>query len=458
MKNLLIGNNLNENNNKTKFKIFLSYAIPSIAAMWVFSMYTMIDGMFVANFVGPQALAAVNISMPYINFIFAFSLLISTGASTIIAISFGKGEKENAKKLFTLTTGFLIIISLVISILLLFNLDKVSNFLGATDLTRSMVMNYIGIIGFFTVFFVVSYQFEVLVKTDGFPKLATFGVICSAITNIILDYLFIGVLGWGVSGAALATGISQVVSTAIFLSYFLSKRSTLKLVKFWPGIKELKILGQMALIGVSDSVTEFSSGIMVFIFNQSILILVGEMGIVSYTIVSYANLLVLMTMMGISQGMQPLVSYSYGKKDIKSIKFFLNSALFGVFICSLMAILISIFKAEWIVGLFINKEDIELFNYSLRVYKLYSLSFGILGFNVVLASFFAAIEKPKKAISISLGRGLVLIMAVLIIMVFLFGEIGLWISPLISELICLGVSLSYYYSTKKNIIKDYFSE
>lgn len=447
-----ISEELSTKDKKSKLKIFLNYTIPSIVAMWVFSIYTMVDGIFVANYVGSTALASVNIAMPTINLIFALSLLFSTGASTVIAVSFGKGNVKEANEIFTINTVVLIIISLTISILGLLNLNALSSFLGATLNTRTMINDYLGIILVFAVFFIISYQFEVLVKTDGSPRLATIGVITSALTNVGLDYVFIAIFGWGVKGAALATGISQVASTVIFSIYFLSKKSKLKFVKMKFNAYKLAIYRRIVSLGVSDSLTEFSAGIIVFIFNQTILKLIGEQAIVTYTIISYANLLVLMTMIGIAQGMQPLVSYYFGKNDYRTYTYFLKLAIGMVSVCALVIMYISIFKTENIVGAFIGHKDIALFNYSTAAFRIFSTSFIVVGFNIVISGFFVAVEKPFQAITISLARGLFALVISLSIMVMLLGEYGIWISPLISELIVLIISVTFYMLYRKRII------
>lgn len=202
---------------------FLKYMIPSVVSMWVFSLYTMVDGIFVARGVGETALAAVNISMPFVNFIFALSLMFSTGASTIIAVYLGKKDIDSANKIFTMNTVLIIIFSLLIMGGVLLNLEKVATMLGATASTMDYVKHYLGIIVLFNGFFMVSYSLEVIIKTDGFPILATCGVIISAISNVVLDYLFIMVFHWGVMGAAIATGLSQVFSTVFFLVHFFRK-------------------------------------------------------------------------------------------------------------------------------------------------------------------------------------------------------------------------------------------
>ena len=238
---------------KSLFKQFLRYLGPSVVAMWVFSLYTIVDGIFVSKGVGELALAAVNISMPFINFVFAISVLFSTGASTIIAMYLGKKDFENANEAFSLNLFTITILAIIITVTSILGLDYLAKVLGATPDTIGYVKDYLFIISLFNIFFIVSYSLEVIVKADGFPFLATIGVVISAITNIILDYIFVIKLGYGVKGAAVATGIAQVLSTVFFLSHFLRKKSTLRFVKFKFNFNTIK---RIIFLGFPDCTSE----------------------------------------------------------------------------------------------------------------------------------------------------------------------------------------------------------
>ena len=305
---------MNLTDKKKLQKKFINYLIPSLSAMWVFSLYTIVDGIFVGKYVGANSLAAINISMPFINSIFALSILLSIGTSTIIAIYLGKNEKETANSIFTLGIAILITLSTVIFLITYLNTEKLAIFLGADSTTITDVIKYLKTIVFFNTFFMVAYYLEVLCKTDNSPYLSIIGVGSAAFTNILLDYIFVAKFQMGIRGAGLATGLSQLLSSLIFLSHFLSSRSTLKFRKFKVDFKEIK---RIIFIGFPDSITELATGIVILLFNKYILSLIGEDGVVAYSIISYVNSFILMTMIGITQGMQPLVSFYYGKKHFE---------------------------------------------------------------------------------------------------------------------------------------------
>lgn len=428
-------------------KQFFKYLVPSVTAMWIFSLYTMIDGIFVSRGVGETALAAVNIAMPFVNFIFAISMLFSTGASTIISIYIGKNNIKKANEIFSFNLFCMLIISLLITLLCLLNIDRISLFLGATENTFYLVKDYLKIIISFNGFFIISYCLEVLTKADGYPYLAIVGMIISALTNIILDFLFVIVLDFGIKGAAYATIISQGVSFIFFLSHFMSKKSKLTLTKFEFKVKYLK---RILSIGFPDAITELTSGIVILLFNQTILIYIGESGIVTYSIICYVGTLVIMTMIAITQGMQPLCSYYYGKEEFKTIKKLIKMGLKAVSISSIAIFIICIVFAKEIVYIFIKDSSSPLFTYSISAFRLFSSSFLVLGFNVLVSGYFASIEEAFKATIISISRGLIFISLALFSLSFYFGDTGIWIATLISELICL--LLSSYLLLKRNKI------
>lgn len=419
-------------------KKFINYLLPSVAAMWVYSIYTMVDGIFVGRGVGPTALASVNIAMPFINFIFAASILFATGASTLISINLGKKNYIEANRVFTLNLISIIIFSILIFLITYLNLDNICLALGATETTFSLVKEYLGIIIFFNGFFMVSYCLEVLTKTDGFPHLAIIGVILSAITNIILDYIFVLQLDLGVKGAAYATGISQIVATVFFLVHFTRSISKLKLIK----VKyDFTVLRNILSIGVPDFLTELTSGIVILLFNSFILRFIGEDGLVTYSVICYISTLVLMTMIGITQGMQPLSSYYFGKNQKQTIKTLLKYAVIAIASASMLIFILCNIITPYIVSAFIDPNDTELFNYSISAFKTYSISFIILGFNILISGFLASITKPNYATTISLARGFILVILSLIINTYIFGANGIWFSTIISEAICLILSL-----------------
>ena len=420
---------------------FLKYVIPSVSAMWIFSLYTMATGIVVANGVSEIALAALSISMPFVNITFAVAVLFSVGASTVASIYLGNKENKKANEIFTMCAVILSFISIAVTVLVLLNLESIAYFLGATDKTIVFVKEYLGILSIFGIFAMLSDYFEVLVKADGHPQLAAAGMGIAAIVNILFVYLFVIKMNIGIKGAALAAGFAYAASTLFYVLHFMRSRSKLKFVSFK---FDFSILKRVIPLGLSDSVTEFSAGFIIFMFNRVILRNVGETGIITYTVIVFVNSFVTTTMAGISQGTQPLISYYYGRDDERTYTYFLKNAIQTTGLISLVIYVVSTMFAKEIVGVYINKNQAEIFDYAVRSLRLYAPAYLLMGFNYIFAGFYTAIEKPVYSMIISVGRGLLVITASLFAMTSLFGSEGIWMSSFVSETICLILSTAMF--------------
>ena len=419
-------------------KQFFKFVIPSVVSMLVFNLYTMVDGIYVARFVGEHALSAVNISMPYVNFIFAFSILFSVGTSTVVAIFRGENNMKSANETFTRNTIFLTVCALIITLLALVFQNELALFLGASEVTLPYVHDYLGVLIWFTFFFIVSYSMEVLVKTDGFPKLATAAVSVGAVTNIVMDYVLVVHVGMGIRGAAIATGLSQVLTFTVFTIHFLGKRGTIHWCKT---TMDLSVYKRIIPIGTADFITELSAGTIIFLFNHAILKHIGDNGVVTYTVITYIYNIVMMTFTGISQGMQPLVSFYRGRREENTCRLFLRYALYSTFAMSMLALAICLFMTPALVSIFIDASRAELFTYTVHAFRIYSLCYLVIAYNIVCSGYFAAVEKSGYSFAISLLRGFVLIAASIWIMGELFQGEGIWYATLVCESSTLVVSI-----------------
>lgn len=419
-------------------KQFFKFVIPSVVSMLVFNLYTMVDGIYVARFVGEHALSAVNISMPYVNFIFAFSILFSVGTSTVVAIFRGENNMKSANETFTRNTIFLTVCALIITLLALVFQNELALFLGASEVTLPYVHDYLGVLIWFTFFLIVSYSMEVLVKTDGFPKLATAAVSVGAVTNIVMDYVLVVHVGMGIRGAAIATGLSQVLTFTVFTIHFLGKRGTIHWCKT---TMDLSVYKRIIPIGTADFITELSAGTIIFLFNHAILKHIGDNGVVTYTVITYIYNIVMMTFTGISQGMQPLVSFYRGRREENTCRLFLRYALYSTFAMSMLALAICLFMTPALVSIFIDASRAELFTYTVHAFRIYSLCYLVIGYNIVCSGYFAAVEKSGYSFAISLLRGFVLIAASIWIMGELFQGEGIWYATLVCESSTLVVSI-----------------
>ena len=424
---------------------FFHYALPSVMAMWVYTIYTMVDGMFVANGVGITALAAVNIAMPMINTAFALGILFAVGASTRASYYKGQGDPHRASEVFTTSTVTVFVLAIIVSLLVSFNMDAVVRLLGADEDTHQYVKDYLHIIVAFIPCYMTAYNMEVLIKADGHPKKAIATTSVGAVTNIFLDWLFVMVFHWGIKGAAIATGIAQVTAFVIFFTHFARNKTGFTFVKFRWRLREVL---HFAKVGIADAVTEFSVGVIIFSFNNVLLHISGNNGIAIYTVIAYVSQLILMTMMGINQGMQPLVSFYYGQNKPTVYRYILRVALVTAGVASFIAFALGMFWPQPIVALFINPSlDHALYLEGLTAFRLFSFSFLPLGCVVILYGYFTALELSRQAMAISISRGLVLVLIALAVMAYCFGETGVWLSMTVSETLSLVLAVTLFYFT-----------
>ena len=419
---------------------FVRFVSATVASLMVFSLYSMVDGLMVSIGVDEYAMSAVNLSLPFTNALFSIAVLFGVGSSTLIAIYIAQDKRHEADTLFSQNFTTLLVIGALATTLVFVFLEPFAILLGADKITLDYVKEYLTGIAPFSVCFLVSYNLEVLVKTDGYPRYALFTVITGCLTNCVLDYVAIFWLNMGVFGAAAATGISQLVTCVLYLIHFFSKKCTFHLRKFR---FDPHLYARILPIGLADGVTELCTGLMIFLFNHTVLRCIGTDGVVTYTVIAYVNTVVINLMVGISQGSQPLVSFHYGKGEHDQCQKLLRYGLTTVCIIAPLLFLCVHFFAPQIVSVYLSHASDELVTYSVRAFRHYGISYLLVGFNVVIGGFLTALERPILAISISVGRGLVLQSAVLLTLAAVFGGEALWYTPIISEALCLAMSVIF---------------
>lgn len=406
--------------------------------MLVFSLYTMVDGFFVANFVGETALSAVNLSMPFVNTLFAVAIIFAVGTQTIIGVLLGQKHESEAKETFSFTVVVITIFAIILALICAFNVEHIARFLGANEDLLPLVVDYLHIIIIFAPFFIISYNFEVLVKVDGFPATATLGVFSSAVANILLDYLFVAVFHWGVKGAAWATGISQVLSTLIFTLHFVFGNATLRFVSFKP---DFSLFKKIIPLGFGDFISEIGIGVIVFFYNIFLIKDLGKSSIATFSVISYVNQIVCMCFVGITQGIQPLVSYYYGSEEPNAYKKLFKYSVFSIALVSIVAVSIVFLFGKNIFLLFFDPKDVDLINYSVIALKKFAPSFLFVGFNLLIAGFSSSLLRANYSIIINISRSFVLIILSLIFTTNVLGNEYIWYSSILSEGICLILSI-----------------
>lgn len=420
----------------------IRFIIPSVTAQWVYALYTMVDGMFVANGVSETALTAVNLSFPVVTAMFALSLTFAVGTSTMVAIAMGKKETDRASEIFTQNMVVQLVLAVVFSVAGMAGLDGLAGLLGAREGELfAYVKSYLSWILPFSAAFLLSYSFEILLKIDGYPRKATLIVVVGVLANCILDWLFVIVLQKGVAGAALATSLSQVCVIVLYLRHFLGKQGVLRFKRFrFKAAKVFQALGN----GFPSGLTELSAGVVTFAFNHVILLYLDQDALVSYTIVSYVNSLVVMSATGIAQGSQPLISYHHGMGDKEGCRKLLRYELTAAGVLCIGAFFLLLPAAKGIVSLYISPELPVLRQSSVKVFKIFLTSFWLVGFNIAVSGYFTAVERAGLALIISAGRGFVLMIGALVLIARYLGGDRIWWTPLAAEGICFAVTCVLY--------------
>lgn len=428
---------------------FFKFVIPSIIAMWVFSIYTIVDGFFVANFAGEMELSAVTIVVPYVNFLFAIAIITGVGSQTIIGIELGKGNRDEANKVFTFIILFILAFSIVLSILGIIFMNQIIRFLGADSSLFNLSHQYLSVIVFFSPFYIIAYAFEVLVKVDGFPRTAIIGAVSACVTNIILDYILIDKFQMGVKGAALATGIAQFLSCLIFFIHFRSAKGYLRFVKIKMTAAEIiQYLKKTVAYGFGEFISELNAATFVFIFNLFIIKYLSPEYLSAYAVINYMSLFASSTFQGVCHGTLPLLSYYHGSEEReKSLKIIKMSFIF-IFIVSLIMYAIAFFGARTQFEMFLENKN--MISASIRPMRIYALMFLLAGHNLFIASLSSAIGDPKYSIIINILRGSVALFISIYLCVHLLGTRYLFFGAIISEFIVFLISL---YSLNKMVNK-----
>ncbi|WP_294707184.1 MATE family efflux transporter [uncultured Fusobacterium sp.] len=422
-------------------KLFFKFAIPSIFGMLIVSLEIMIDGMFLGRNVGPLGLAAVNLSMPLINFLMSVGLMICVGGGVITSIYFGKKKLNKARELTSITLMLLVGVLEFLSLIVLFNLDFFINFLGANEEVYPYVRAYM-IPMMIGAFFYTSPIFtETFVKIEEKPNLVfVSGSVCLTF-NALLDYLFIQKFQWGMVGGAVATLLACMFGFFALLPnlHFKLPQKSLRIY--------LKDIKNIFFNGSSEMLSVVSSTFAMYLFNLTLMKKIGVLGVSALTIVFYINQMLNISLYGLSQALQPLVAYNLGARHLDKIKKVLRVSLITGGTLGAIAYIGSHIWGGFIIGIF-SKGNQELMSLAKTALFYISFAYLISFLNIISTSFLTSIEKPIESVVVSLGRSIVFIAIPLFILPDLIGAKGIWLSIPIAELMCLVVS---YYLMKKAI-------
>ena len=392
-----------------------------------------IDGLFVGNVLGGNALASVNLVQPYMQIIMAAALIISVGAQSIIGINLGKGESEKAQNIFRTASILLILISILVTILGVFFSEKIALILGANEVLLEGSSTYIQIISYFTAFIAIMFLFEMVVRVIGKPNISLVSMIISVVLNIVLDYLLINKFNLGIKGAALATGISYTMAFLINMIPFVSKKTIINLYK---GKFDKSVLFQMIYNGSSEGVSSISNAISMFLFNTALMKIAGENGIAAFSIINYIAQVGYMVLFGISDGIRPIISYNFGAENENRVNKTLKiSIIVNIIIGAIIFIVMATFSKQ-LIEIFLKdvKDVVEIASTGA---KIYGIAFLFNGTNILISSYFTAIDDPKNSIIVAMSRGIVFILIGIVILPYIFGINGIWMTIVFADIITI---------------------
>lgn len=414
-------------------KLFIKFTIPSIIGMIFVGIQGIIDGLFVGNVLGGNALASVNLVQPYMQIIMAAALIISVGAQSIIGINLGKGESEKAQNIFRTASILLILISILVTILGVFFSEKIALILGANEVLLEGSSTYIQIISYFTAFIAVMFLFEMVVRVIGKPNISLVSMIISVVLNIVLDYLLINKFNLGIKGAALATGISYTMAFLINMIPFVSKKTIINLYK---GKFDKSVLFQMIYNGSSEGVSSISNAISMFLFNTALMKIAGENGIAAFSIINYIAQVGYMVLFGISDGIRPIISYNFGAENENRVNKTLKiSIIVNIIIGAIIFIVMSTFSKQ-LIEIFL-KDGKYVVEIASTGAKIYGIAFLFNGTNILISSYFTAIDDPKNSIIVAMSRGIVFIFIGIVILPYIFGINGIWMTIVFADIITI---------------------
>lgn len=432
----------------TPFQDFIRYSFFSIMGMIAISCYILADTFFVAQGLGTNGLAALNLAIPTYDFIHGTGLMLGMGGATRFSILKSQNNQKGADTIFMNTVYLGIFFSIIFMLGGLFFSGSLARLLGANQNTFEMTNTYLRVMMLFSPAFIFNDIILCFVRNDGNPRLSMIATVCGSLFNVVFDYIFIFPCNMGMLGAVLATGFSPVVGLTIMSPHWLGKKRGFHFRKLVPDADSIRT---NISLGFPSLLSQISAAIVMIVFNMLILGLEGNTGVAAYGVIANISLVVLSFYTGIAQGIQPLVSHSYGRKKTDGIRQFLRYAMISMVILSAVMYLILFVFADPIASAFNSEHNAKLQEIAITGLKLYFTSLVFAGFNIILSMYFTSVEKALPAQIISLLRGLILIIPIAFLFANLWDMTGVWMSFPATELVTALVGAVLYFIYKNRL-------
>lgn len=418
----------------------IKFTLPTMAMMIFTSCYTIVDGFFVSNYAGKTALAAVNLIFPAVMILASTGMMIGTGGSALVAKTLGEGNAPRARRYFTLLVIFAFAIGSVLAIGGWFFMEPVATMLGATGQMHADASLYGRMMMISLPFFILQYAFQSFFVAAGKPKLGFLVIVIAGVTNIVLDFLFVGAFGWGLPGAALATNIGEFLGGLIPVLYFMRKRDT-PLYFAHPHLR-WHVIGKACVNGSSEMVTNIAMSLVGILYNWQLLRYIGEDGVAAYGVIMYTAMIFSSIFMGYAIGSSPLLSFQFGARNRTEMRSLLWKSLGLIAVASVFMFLAGQELAGPLSAIFVS-YDPELLELTTKAYRLYALCFLLMGFAIYASAFFTALNNGVVSAIISFLRTLVFQVAAVIILPKLFGIDGIWLSVTVGDALAVAVAAAF---------------
>ncbi len=412
-------------------KLLMEFSFPAIIGMLINILYNIVDRIFIGKGVGAIAISAVGLTLPFATIIMAFGMLAGIGGAALISIRLGEGKHEDAENILANTFVLLSIISILVTIVGIGFLDPLLKVFGASDVTFGYARDYTIIILAGAIFNMVGFGLNASIRSDGSPKIAMMTSLIGAITNIILDYVFIMKMGMGIKGAAIATVIGQSFNTIWVLRYFMFGNSSSMKLKVKNMKLNINIVKGIFAIGMSPFAIQIAASVVNVLANNSLKANGGDYAIGAMSILISITMIFLMPVFGITQGAQPILGYNYGAVKIDRVKKCLMLAISSASVLCIAGFIFVEFFPSFMISIFSDDENIlRIGTHGLQMFL---CMIPVIGFQIVTSNFFQAIGKAKIAMLLSFSRQVLILIPMLIILPKLYGLKGVWIAYPISD-------------------------
>ncbi len=424
----------------------IRFVLPSVVMMIFTSIYSVVDGLFVSNYVGKVPFAALNLIMPLLIVMGTIGFMIGTGGSALVAKTLGEGDRERANRYFSLLVYTAVVGGAVLSIIGIAFARPLAILFGADDEMLEYCVIYARIILTALVPFILQNVFQSFLITAEKPKFGLVITISAGLTNIVLDFLLVGVLSLGLEGAAAATAISQTVGGIVPLIYFCRKNDSL--LRLGKTKLELRVLWRTCSNGFSEFMTNISASIVTILYNRQLMEIAGQDGVAAFGVIMYVNFIFVAIFIGFSIGSAPIVSFHYGAKNEQELQGLLKKSLIIIGTTGIALTALAQTLAYPLSMLFVGYDE-ELFRLTLRGFRLYSISFIVCGFNIYSSSFFTSLNNGIVSAMISFSRTFVFQVSMLFILPLFLKSDGIWLAIVAAELLGLMVTIFFILTQQK---------